>query len=310
MAEAVFHHVIEYPDNYGISLSEIAATLIAQEKLIPLASEMLERIYPGLQVEKTRIGLEFARHGSLTESFFVAILAVYQKDLDHNVPDFVEQMTGGHIPDEYRTLVTVFVLLLVYYGVKAIGKKALKSRDVEAVSEPASATIINYGTMLNFAAGQTGTDHRLIESALEHVAGAKRKGSVIRAAVDMMRPAKRGQPGRIRSPGVPEIPVEVVEEFPDTALAALDEGTEIEPFNNAILEVRATDRDKDSRGWAGKLHAGAMSTKRLKIQLSPSVDREALGTKLQARVDAIIESRRLEDDTLKPIRIHVVRLIS
>lgn len=310
MADAVFRHIVEYPDNHDIPLSDIAATLIAQERLIPLAAEMLEQIYPGLKVQKTKINLEFARHGSLTESLFVAIFTVYQKDLDRDVPDFIEHVVGGKIPDEYRTIVTVLVLLLVYYGAKAVGKKIFRSNEGKAAVEPPSATVINYGTMLNFASGQTGADRRVIEDALEHVAGTKQKGSVARAAIDMMRPAKRGHPGRIVSPGVPDIPPEVVAEFPDTALVELDEGTEVETFNNAILEVRATDRDKDSRGWAGKLHSGSMSTKRLKIQLSPAIDREALGTKLQARVDALVESKRLGDDTLKPVRIHVTKLIS
>ncbi len=50
MAEAIFQHTIEYPDNHGKTLREIADTLLAQEKLIPNAVEALERIYPGLIV--------------------------------------------------------------------------------------------------------------------------------------------------------------------------------------------------------------------------------------------------------------------
>ena len=309
MAEAVFHHVIEYPDNHNIPLSDIAATLIAQEKLIPLVSEVLEQIYPGLMIEKTRINLDFARHGSLSESLFIAILAIYQKDLDRDVPHFLEQMTGGHIPDEYKSLVSVIFVILVYYGIKAVGKKVHGSKVSEVQALPAA--IYNYGTMLNFAAEQTNTDPRTIENALESVVGSKRKGTIARAAIDMMRPAKRGGPGRITSPGVPDIPANVAAEFPDAAtIADLEEGTEVETFDNAILEVRATDRDQGDRGWAGKLHAGSMSTKRLSIKLYPTVNREALATRSQARVDALIECKRLDDDTLKPLRIHVVKLIA
>lgn len=307
MAEAVFRHEIEYPDNHGITLSEIAATLIAQEKLIPIALEALEKIYPGLSIEKVSIRFDYAQSGSLKEALYVAVLTTYQKDLERAVPALIEHLIGVRVPDEYKSLVSVLSILFLYFAAKTISDKITKGRADESTSAPTIKG--DYNTYINIAAGKLDVPPRVIEDAVNATATSKRRGTLTRAAIDMFRPAKKGGPGRIVVPGLPDVSREAVAEFPDSAaLADLEEGTEVDSFPDATLEIRATDRDKADRGWYGKLHAGPMSTSRLSLRLSPLVDREALAKRDTVKVGALVESRRLDDDTLKAIRIHVLNV--
>ncbi len=307
MAEAIFQHTIEYPDNHGITLSEIAATLLAQEKLIPIAVETLERIYPGLIVEQVKIKFDYAQHGSLKENLFVAILVIYQKQLDQGVPDLIEHLTGVQVPEQYRSLVSVLTVIFLYFGAKAAYEKVLGKAKDEKSSLPTISG--DYNTYINIAARSLNVPPEQIERAVADTSE-KRKGTIIRSAVDMFRPAKRGGAGRIMVPGLPEISREAVQEFPDGALAHdMADDIEFEPFASATLEIRAMDKDKSETGWSGKLHSGPMSTKRMKLKIGPTVDRETLWKNATVKVEALVESHRTDDDTLTPRCIHVIRVL-
>src|SRR3954465_9783587 len=115
MRETLFHHQLDYPDNDGITLTDIAATLLAHERLIPVAAEVLERSIPGLTVENVRINLDFVRSGSLSEALFVAILIVYQKQLDVGIPNVFEKMTGIPVHEDIEPLLSVLIIMLLYY---------------------------------------------------------------------------------------------------------------------------------------------------------------------------------------------------
>lgn len=308
MAEVVFDHRITYPDNHSITLSDIADTLRAQEKLIPLAIQAIENIFPGLALQPTRIELRYARIGSLDESFFIAILAVYQKDFDRAVPDFVNYITGVRIPDEIRPILSVVFILLVFYGLKACAKKISGKKDD---ATPVPPTISgDYNTYINLASATLNVPPHQIENAVAAVVTDKRKELVEKASINFVKPAKRGDYGRILVDGAPEISRETVAASPDTASSDDEPGTDTVDFKNAILEIRATDRDKDNAGWAGRLYSGFMSTPRVKVSLYPGIDKEFLASKHQVRVDALVETKTLPDGSVKPLVIHVVRIIS
>jgi len=303
MAEAVFRHELIYPDNHGITLSEIAATLIAHERLIPIAAEILERSYPGLHIEKITVDFEYARTGSLSEALFIAILAVYQKQLDESVPRMVEYLTGYQVPDDLKPILSIIIIILLYYGAKTLfergGKKDAAPPHIQG----------DYNTYISIAAQKLALPPGTVEKAVEAAAGGKRKSRVARSAIDLFRPAKRGGNGRIIASEAAEISTDAVAEFPDEImLAELEEDTEIEHLPEALLEIRATDRDAADRGWAGRLVSGSFATKRLPLKLYPTIDRDALAASTKARAEAIIESRRT-GDSLKPIRIHVLKVL-
>lgn len=304
MARSEFQHGLYYPDAHNVSLSDIAATLIAHEKLLPIISEILERSLPGLSVQYSTISLDKIERSSLLEHFFVAIFIVFQKELQEEVPDAITAITGIQVSDRYDTLVTVLFLLVLYYGAaRLLGKKEKGASPVPASIEG------GYEEYLSRTAKQLGVTERAVEAAINESVGPRRLPTVMRSAVDLIRPAKRGGNGRIAPLGLPEIPASTIADFPsDIALAEIGDDTVPLPFNDATLRLRAIDKDKSDRGWAGILEADGIKTKRLPVRLYPTIDREALAKMDTAHVEALLESKIDDEGRTTPKRIHILRL--
>lgn len=305
MGETVFNHGFYYPDNHDIPLSDIAATLIAHERLLPVVSHILEKSLQGLTVQKISINLDDIKRSSLSETFFVAIFVVFQDELGEEVPAIIERITGYNIDDRYDTIITVLFLIALYAGTtKLLGK--LKKEG----AAPPPSIHGDYNTYINIAARDLNVSRERIQAAVESALGPKRLPSVMRAAIDLFRPAKRGGNGRIIPLGLPEISQQSVSEFPsDVALAEMEDDTVPLAFPDATLRIRAIDRDKSDRGWAGILEAEGVKTKRLPVKLYPTIDREALAALRVAQVEAILESSITEDGETKPKRIHILKVI-
>lgn len=307
MQELRFQHGIYYPDNHDVPLSDIAATLLAHERLLPVVADALENLVPGLTIDGRKILLERIERSSLNEAFFVALFVAYQKDLERQVPALIETATGIHVSDQYDSIVTVLFLIALYYGAQAIFGRSKKSSKADAV--PVSITG-DYATYINIAAEQLATDPASVKAAFDKAVGKKRIASVQRAAVDLFRPAKRGGNGRILPRNAPPISAQTVSDFPDAiALAELDDDIVPVHMPRATLHIRATDRDKTDKGWAGRIECDDVRTKRLPIRLAPGIDPDRLAGLHEPEVEAFLESRFKDDGTTKPVRIHVFRVL-
>ena len=109
--------------------------------------------------------------------------------------------------------------------------------------------------------------------------------------------------------GTPEVSAAAVAEFPnEAALVDLGQDTEVEPYPNVVLEIRATDRDKRKQGWAEILNVDELEMKRGPVCLYPTVDVNDMGHCERARVDALAEFKTINDDDRVLIRIHVLAL--
>lgn len=301
-----FPHGIDYPDNDQIPLPDIAATLIAHERFLPVVVQLFEELLPGITVEDSSIYVDQLSAGSLHEHFFVAMLIVFQKDFEKEVPAILEHLTGQHIPDSYDTVVTVLFIVALY----AVTSLILKRSKAKKADAPSSQIHIDYLAYVNIAAEQLGVTSEKVEAAVSKAIGGRRGPSLARAAVDIFRPAKKGRAGRIQPRNTREISKEAVEEFPNALMMAeLDKDTIPIPVPNARLKIRATDRDKADKGWAGKLVSDDVSTKRLPVVLSPTIDQDALAAREEATVDAVLESKFTEDGKTKPYRIHVMQVL-
>lgn len=304
MPLARFPHGFEYPDNHGIPLSDIAATLIAHERMLPLVGELLEQLIPGVTVESVAIELDKVEQGSLSEAFFVAILVVFQKDLEREVPGLIESLTHTTIPDAYDTIVTVLFVALLYTGAKVLIERAKRSGEASRIQAELDAHIDEAAKTLNV------TPDRM-RSALDKVVTGKRRPGLVRATIDLFRPAKRGGDGKIVPRRLRAIEKETVAEFPtDVVMAELDKDTVPIPIPRAHLRIRATDRDKADKGWAGKIENDDLQTKRLPLVLAPTVDPDQVASLEHAEVEAVLESKMTDDGRTKPYRIHVMRVLS
>lgn len=307
MHELRLPHELYYPDSHDVPLSDIAATLIAHERLLPIVADMLEALVPGLTVEDRKIVLDRIERSSLKEAFFVALFLAFQEDLETEVPALIETITGHTVSDRYDTLITVLFMVALYYGTTKLFRGGKKGDG------GAAPVTINgdYTTYVGIAAEQTQTTPERVRGAIEKAVGKKRLATVQRAAIDLFRPAKRGGNGRILPRGLPPISAASVADFPDAlALAELDDDVVPIHLPRARLSIRATDRDKTDKGWAAKVETDNLKTRRLPLRLAPGVDPNVLAEMHEPEVEAMLESRVNDDGSTKPLRIHVFKVLS
>ncbi|QBX38647.1 hypothetical protein E4M02_11030 [Brevundimonas sp. S30B] len=306
MQEVRFGHGFYYPDNHDIPLSDIAATLLAHERLLPIVADALENIVPGLSVDDRKIFLERIERSSLKEYFYVALFVAFQDDLEQEVPAVIEAITGMPVSDRYDTIITVLFIVAVYHGANAIFRRGKNSTD----SAVPANIVEDQRAYTELAAEKLSSTPEKVARAFDKAIGKQKLALVQRAAVDLFRPAKRGLNGRIIPRGLDPIRAETVAAFPDAiAMAELDDDVVPVHLPRARLHIRATDRDKTDKGWAGRVENDDLKTKRLPIRLAPGIDPDKLAELHEPEVEAILESRFKDDGTTKPVRIHVFRVL-
>ena len=116
--ERSFRHEVIYTNAGAIPVSDVAASLLANEQLVREAAKLLENILPGLTIE--RIDVSF--HSALTNSPLKEILAgaiflSYQDDITKGIPSVIETLTGLDIPKDLEGLITAFVFVIAVYGI-------------------------------------------------------------------------------------------------------------------------------------------------------------------------------------------------
>jgi hypothetical protein len=310
LSEAVFIHRLDYPESDLYTLKDVANTLLAHEKIIKLVGQVLEKSVDGIEVRRIQIRLDKVEMGSLKEAFFVALITVYQTDLQNGMPELIEALTGTAVPDRYKSVVTLLVLVILIYGAQYIVQRLSKKKNGDD-SPPAPAIQGSYNTYISLTARTLNiTDDRLSEAVAD--VASKNKRPLTRATIDLLRPAKRGGGTRITSPGLPEIPAEAIAEFPsEAALVDLEDDTETEVFQGAILEIRAMDKDKRAQGWAGILQADGLDAmeRRASVSLMPTVDAVLLATCSRALIDAMVEIKAIDGGERAVSRIHVLRFV-
>lgn len=305
MAVAVFAHDVSYPNNKGITLTEIAETLLAHERVVGLLPKILEASIEGLTIEKIVIRLDDAREGSLFEKFVVEIYSNYQSDIQRHVIGAVTAMTGVMIPDQYQPLVTLLILLVIFYGANWVYRKVNPKKE-------ASGTTINgnYNTILNVTAGHLNVTPEKLDEIVKDVTKGPMRKAVGKAAQRFFKPAQRNGTGIIEVPGYGTISREAVEEVPTEANVDPLDDKDMEPWTDVTISLRALDLDRRESGWYGVMRVAGEENTRLPISLYPTINPEQLQGVTEFQADIFLESRRDESGDWKPRRIHVVNLKS
>ena len=109
-------HRVVYKVGEIVPVEEVIGTLQANQLLTSELGQMLERLFPGLIVEKAKLEVRTIETGSLREYFFLAFVVTFQEDLKEEVPALLEQWAGLPVSDQYDSLVTAIVMLMLFYG--------------------------------------------------------------------------------------------------------------------------------------------------------------------------------------------------
>lgn len=313
--ERVFDHAITYTNRGIVPVSDVAASLVANEKLLKDAGAILQELFPGLTVHEVEVRFRSATTSSpLKELLAGAFVLSYQEELRAEVPMWIERLTGIDIPESSDGIVTVLVMVIAIYGiaraVELFGpKKSAGDTKVRASTfEPQPLIQGNYNQVVLVAGEQLGVEPEQITEALDRKFQGRNARALAQRAMQMIRPAKREAGAAVEGGGVRVNP-ETVAAAPSELDMLVGEDQEIqEPIMGQLVDIHATDIDSNNTGWAGVL--SEVWEKRLRMRLYPTIKPEDLFGKRTITADVILVSKANAVGEFVPYLFHVVRILA
>lgn len=291
--------LVRYDVEQPVPIGEIIDSLRAVDVLMRETADFLPFLYPGLHVEQIEIRVRsVAQESPLREAFVLALLAVYQKELEREVPLAIEAMTGHHVPDNLHTIVTVLALILVFYGVDILRTALLGPSD-----GPSKRKL---DELIKEIAQSTGNTERAVREKLdERYASKPAWKRITEAGVRFFAPSKnQGNAGL--DVNEQHISTAVVADIPPGYL--LDHAADADPFkqfSDVQLELHAQDKDHSGQGWAASVPG--VTPKRVRLRLMPGIRAADLWGRDSVRGDVTVFYNRSGND-LTPKAINLERL--
>jgi hypothetical protein len=292
---------VEYGTPEVVPIGEVIDSLISIRTLIEEGGGNLPHFVDGLAVEQVEIYVRsVSQESPLREVLFVAMFVAFQKNLEKEVPEMIQQLTGTHVPEQFHTLITLAVMIVLFYGVAYVRDVITSLHGDSRIKRQLSALIAELAAM-------TGKPEEEIRKFLEErykVQG--RAKALANAAIRFFRPSKSQADAPI-SIGGRRIDSDIISDVPPEYAydEALDTPT-FREFPSVELELHAQDRDRDQTGWAA-IPKG-ISDKRLKMRLLDGVSPNEIWGKNRIKGDIVVKYDRNGVD-LRAAEIHLTRVI-
>lgn len=297
--ETPFTYEAEYPTTGLVPIREIAASLVANEKILLETIPLIEGVAPGLVIDAINVRMRSVTQESpLKQILVVTILATFQKDLEAEIPPLVGRLLDTDVHG-YEASITVLAVIIAIYGIDFVMK-----RINAGVGKPKVQQMLD--GLIDDAAQLTNKTPEEIRAILESKYSKNKLREIGRAAIKAITPSKRegGLPAKFNNI---LLPAEVVSEIPSN-----DDLDEVEPDetfehrDDVEIELHAQDKDRNKSGWAGVLKG--ISEKRLKMQLYPEIKPEDIFNKDVIRGDVLLVLRVKEDGSYYPHSFHLKNL--
>jgi hypothetical protein len=303
MARAEFTHKVDYPDNKGITLTDIADVLLAHERAVRVLPIILERSIEGLKVEKIEIRLVEAESGSLFSEFVVIVWTTFQTNIQARVISTVEALTGAEVPKEYQTLLTLLILLVIFYGAVWV------YRRIHAPKDGDGGHIHNqYNSLLHLTAENLHIAPEALDSIIQDATKGPTRKAVGKAAQRFFKPAQRNGAGRVVLEHYGEISKDTVAEIPTEVDIEAQDDPDTVNLPKVKIHLRAYDLDRRDHGWYGLVESEELAGQRMPVYLYPTINPESLKGATEIVADVMIEQRRDDNGEWHPKRIHVLKI--
>lgn len=298
--EQVLPFAITYDVEDQLPLSDVAESLIAIERVTREIAPFLSDIISGFEVSAAKIGIkEITQASPLKEIFFISLFFTYQKELETEVPAIIEKLTGLSIADSHDSLITVTILMLLFYGAEYVFNKVNPDKKAIEIKK-----VLN--ELQSDLAIELGITEDEVAKVLEEKYGSQKKRSLGKMAVGFFSPAKKSVNGRIKA-GSRVISRDVIREIPsDDEIEEHDPPQKTTSYQNVEIEIHAQDQDSSKSGWAGIIKK--ISDKRIKMEIFPPLTPEDIYTKSVIIGDIILVSKLKENGKYIPTHFHLIRL--
>jgi len=293
---------VEYGTPAVVPIEEIIDSLISVRGLIEEGGANLPYFIDGISVDQVQVYVRsISQESPLKELLLVSFLLAFQKDLEKEVPEMIQQFTGAHVPEQFHTLVTIGVMVVLFYGAAYVKDVVSSLHQNSSVKKQLSSLIAELSVM-------TGKTEDEIRKFLDDRYKAKGRAKTLASmAVAFFRPSKSQSNAPVKIGGR-DIGSDVVKDVP--AEYAYEEALAVETsreHRGVELELHAQDRDRDRTGWAAVPRG--ISDKRLKMRLVDGVSPTEIWGKNHIRGDIVVKYKRTGVDVI-PTEIHLSRILS
>ena len=175
--------VYDTPDR--VPIGDVIDSLVALRQILDEGASNLGVFIPDLTVQKVQVTVRrITQESPLQEIFLVTLFLTFQKELEVEVPQAFEAITGISVSDKYDTMLVLSALIVVYYGIGY-------AKDV--ISKITTNTILNskFDDIVRGLSGKIGVREESIKAALrKKYKSKKRLKSIALAAIKFFRPSK------------------------------------------------------------------------------------------------------------------------
>jgi hypothetical protein len=207
--DIVAPHQIVFETNEPVPIADVVASILGAEQLFRDIGPLLEICVPGLTVEKINLSVRsISQESPLKEIFILGLIAQFQKDIEKDVPQVIEKLTGGHIPAEYNSLISLIFIILAFYGIDFIYTQVSHGAFSKRIRE-------KFDDLTKELSKETGLSEEKISSVLQTKYGRSRARVLAHSALGLFSPSKRQRNApviidqrRIESPTIADIPNE------------------------------------------------------------------------------------------------------
>lgn len=274
-AELVFSstHEFYFSTHEPVPIAEVAESLLALERIVrfvPRALGDLTRV----DIEDVGIFVDSIESGSLWQKIIIKIGFGSEEALDAFLDRIGEKVRKPGMPR--NVLIGAVIATLVGYGAWLAAK----------VGNPAGQTTItaNNNTIINLGAGQVDVTPEAFRAIVE--AAVTDKKELAQSTVRMFQAARSDREASIVIDGNNEMTFspDVIAATPKKV--SIDKQEKIEDLRDVDLQIRATDLDSITRGWAAVI-PGKID-RRVRLKLDPGIRPSTIADKFSVRADVSV----------------------
>ena len=234
--------------------------------------------------------------------YMIQVYEEYQDEIKEFVIDKIEGHTGVDVPAELEGFVVLTSLAVLYFVSRyAYDKVSGGKKDGQpSINNSYNNTITVLGDMTGVSIGE-------VDKAIQAAIPKPRRKFLTQKVADIFRPARADAGSTIAVGGDKIVGSKEIYEFPTDAeiMGIVDSHTINE--DNLLIEIRATDKDRNKSGWGAQIVGNAKYPKRLPMDLYPDLNAADLASKNQVFGDMVIDVSVDFEGNIKPKKIHLLR---
>ncbi|MFK7699669.1 hypothetical protein [Pseudomonas caspiana] len=309
MSESILlvEHKLRYSNSQPLAVKDVVESLLALNKLsvffLPKALSDLS----DADVIAAELFVEGFEEGSFIQKVLVKL--VFKDDEEMN--KFLDKVREGgrniyrKLPGEGKPVLKAVAVTAVIGALVTVGAVYAISTKTPGAST-SSINIVNSNFVVIGAESYEVSPERFAQ-VIEATAAVDKK-KLAQASAKILAPAKKEEGATVELDGLTEMTV------PNSTITEIPDEVDFEPFEidqphpDVDIEIRATDLDSSSKGWAAIIRG--LVDRRVKLLFSDDVNPEDLAGKFKVRADVEVKFRMsAKSKKMEPVSITVTHII-